>query len=99
MRPAGYARTGYQPTPEGTAALRGMLAAGSDPLAVGRLVLHAIQHDEPYILTDSAVKAVIERRKEALLAAIPDDEPNIKRLDADLAMRRIFDEALRQEGH
>ncbi|MEU5323960.1 SDR family NAD(P)-dependent oxidoreductase [Streptomyces sp. NPDC021056] len=73
--------------------LKGMLASfGSDPLEVGRQVLHAIRQDEPYVFTERMAKGLIELRREALLALIPDEEPDLERLAADRAMRRALTE-------
>lgn len=75
--------------------LKGMLASfGSDPLEVGRQVLHAIRYDEPYVFTERKAKGLIELRRETLLALIPDEEPDLERLAADRWMRRAFTELL-----
>jgi NADP-dependent 3-hydroxy acid dehydrogenase YdfG len=74
--------------------VKGMLAFGSDPLDVGRQVLHAIRHDEPYVFTERTTKALIELRREAILASMPDEEPDLQRLAADMAMRRALAESL-----
>ncbi|MGW1624978.1 hypothetical protein [Streptomyces sp. NPDC002172] len=72
-----------------------MLASfGSDPLGVGRQVLHVIRHDEPYVFTERMAKGLIELRREALLALIPDEEPDLERLAADRSMRRALTELL-----
>jgi NAD(P)-dependent dehydrogenase (short-subunit alcohol dehydrogenase family) len=89
MRPVEQ-RTGYQLSPEAARDLKAMLAAGSDPLDVGRLVVGAIRRNDLYILTGRSAKAVVERRVEAIMASLPDEEPDLRRLEADRALRRMF---------
>lgn len=45
-----------------------MLSKGLDPDIVGRLVLEAIQEDQPYIFTDPSLRYLIERRTKYILA-------------------------------
>lgn len=99
MRPERYwgHSSGLAPTDAGLdpEMLQGMLASfGSDPSEVGRQVLHAIRHDEPYVFTERMAKGLIELWREALLALIPDEEPDLERLAADRAMRRALTELL-----
>lgn len=98
MRPERYRGAGAELGPHGIGMdpdmVKGMLAFGRDPLDVGRQVLHAIRHDEPYVFTERMNKAQIELRREAILASMPDEEPDLKRLAADMAMRRAITELL-----
>jgi len=44
-----------------------MISKGLDPDVVGRLVLEAIQQDQPYIFTDPSLRYLIERRTKYIL--------------------------------
>lgn len=44
-----------------------MLAKGLDPDIVGKLVLEAIQDDQPYIFTDPSLRYLVERRTQYIL--------------------------------
>ena len=98
MRPRRYGETGYRLTREdethAIGALKTMLSTGSDPLDVGRLVLRAIQRNEPYVLTDARSKAFVESPLDALLASLPNDEPDFRRLEVDMELRRMLSESL-----
>ena len=53
---------------------------GMDPLEVGRKVLAAIERNQLYIITHPEFRDEIRRRGEALLAAVPDEAPDPRRV-------------------
>lgn len=53
-----------------------------DPLEVGERVLHGIRRGDLFIMTHPEFRAGLVARNEALLRAIPDEPPNLRRQEA-----------------
>ena len=53
---------------------------GMDPLEVGEKVLSAIRQNKLYIITHPEFEKEIRRRSEALLAAVPDEDADPRRV-------------------
>jgi len=75
LQPRGEAREPSGPEREAAGArmqlMTQWLARGVQPDAVGQMVLKAVRENSLYIHTDRAVAALIEKRAQALLAAMP----------------------------
>lgn len=57
-----------------------MLEVGMDPLEVGRRVLQGIERNDLYILTHPEIESIIRERFAAMLAALPDEIPDPRRV-------------------
>ena len=84
VRPRALAATGSVPiVPPGVAreetAIFTTAPSGDD---IGRQVLEGIQRNEMYILTHAEIRPVLEARARALLAALPDEPVDPKRIEA-----------------
>lgn len=62
---------------------------GMDPMVVGGKVMAAIQRNDLYIITHPEFKEDIRNRCEALLAAVPDEEPDPRRLAIEQARPKL----------
>lgn len=95
MRPERFSHSGYDlgaPPPAQTAgSVKDEPAAGMDPLDVGRHVLRAIARNDYYIFTQR-FDSVINQRRDAVLASLPDEPINRERLALDLKLRREMPE-------
>lgn len=84
VRPRALAATGSVPiVPPGVAREHTPIfttaPTGED---IGQHVLNGIRHDELYILTHPEIRPVLEARAQALLAALPDEPVDPKRIEA-----------------
>lgn len=80
-RPEHLKTSGYSISEEGMKRLKTVHdEIGMDPLEVGRKVMAAIQRNALYIFTHPEFRDEIRRRCEALLAAVPDEEPDPRRV-------------------
>jgi NAD(P)-dependent dehydrogenase (short-subunit alcohol dehydrogenase family) len=80
-RPEQLARSGYSINEEQLVRLKKVHdEIGMDPLEVGRKVLAAIRENRLYIFTHPEFAEEISRRSEALLAALPDEAPDPRRV-------------------
>ena len=80
-RPDQLADSGYQVRPEILEQLKDVHdEIGMDPLEVGEKVLSAIRQNKLYIITHPEFAEEIRRRSEALLAAVPDEPVNPRRV-------------------
>lgn len=90
LRPSSFADTGYQENEaqkaERLAKLKDMLARGVDPRAVGDLVVDGIRRNSLYIFTNSFAP-LLEARRDALLASLPNEPVNEERLALELRLR------------
>jgi short-subunit dehydrogenase len=59
-----------------------IFATALTPDDVGRHVLRGIQRNDLYIMTHPEIRAVLEARAAAQLAALPDEPIDFKRIDA-----------------
>jgi len=93
LRPGSFADTGYQENEvqkaERLAKLKDMLARGVDPRAVGDLVLDGIRRNSLYIFTNSFAP-LLEARRDALLASLPNEPVNEERLALELRLRQMM---------
>jgi NAD(P)-dependent dehydrogenase (short-subunit alcohol dehydrogenase family) len=88
VRPRALAATGSVPiVPPGVAREHTPIfttaPTGED---IGRHVLDGIRRDELYILTHPEIRPVLEARAQALLAALPDEPVDPKRIEASLPL-------------
>ena len=90
MRPQRYADSGYVQSSEEAEGLKRMLAHGMSTDRVGVLVVEGIRANRLYIMTDGAMAPVVEMRRDALLASLPNEPRNEARWQADLAARRFM---------
>jgi len=80
-RPDQLADSGYQVRPEILDQLKDVHnEIGMDPLEVGEKVLSAIRQNKLYIITHPEFAEEIRRRSEALLAAVPDETADPRRV-------------------
>jgi NAD(P)-dependent dehydrogenase (short-subunit alcohol dehydrogenase family) len=80
-RPAHLANSGYTIDEERMKRLKKVHdEIGMDPMEVGRKVLTAIKRNKLYILTHPEFREDIRKRCEALQRAIPDEEPDPRRV-------------------
>lgn len=80
-RPDQLANSGYRVKPEILAKLKkAHNEIGMDPLEVGEKVLSAIRGNKLYIFTHPEFAGEIRRRSEALLAAVPDETADPRRM-------------------
>jgi NAD(P)-dependent dehydrogenase (short-subunit alcohol dehydrogenase family) len=80
-RPDHLADSGYQVRPEIMEQLEKVHEdIGMDPLEVGKKVLSAIRQNKLYIITHPEFAGEIRRRSEALLAAVPDEPVDPRRV-------------------
>lgn len=77
FKDSGYAVSGTQPDFDPNQA---MLEVGMDPLEVGRRVLRGIERNDLYILTHPEIESIIRERFAAILAALPDEIPDPRRV-------------------
>jgi NAD(P)-dependent dehydrogenase (short-subunit alcohol dehydrogenase family) len=56
---------------------------GMDPIEVGARVLRGIERDDLYILTHPEIEPIVRERFEAILAALPNETPDPKRVAAE----------------
>lgn len=94
MRPDAFDGTTYSLAPEEREGLKAMLRQGMSPDEVGAIVVRGIRENELYLFTSGAGRQVIEDRRDALLASLPDEPKNEARWQADLAARRMMTERL-----
>lgn len=80
-RPAQLAKSGYTIDEERMKRLKKVHdEIGMDPMEVGQKVLAAIKHNKLFILTHPEFREDIRKRCEALQEAIPDEEPDPRRV-------------------
>jgi NAD(P)-dependent dehydrogenase (short-subunit alcohol dehydrogenase family) len=93
MRPQRYSHSGYRDSQEEKAELqarlKSMLAGGMDPIEVARRVLQGIRSNELYIFTHP-VREVLQQRRDAIMASLPDEPINRARLEMDLKVRAMM---------
>jgi len=77
-RPARYAQTGYAETDKARGRFDTSLFM--DPVKVGEKVLNGILRNDLYIFTHPEFRDGIRSRCDALMAAVPDEEPDPKRV-------------------
>ena len=77
-RPARFASTGYAETDKARG--RFDTSVFMDPVEAGKRVLLGIQRDDLYIFTHPEFRDGIKSRCDAIMAAIPDDEPDPARV-------------------
>ncbi|MGH8326892.1 MAG: hypothetical protein ACRET2_09035, partial [Steroidobacteraceae bacterium] len=84
VRPAALAATGSVPiTPPGVRREdTPIFATALDGETVGRQVLRGIRRNDLYILTHPEIRPVLEARAAALLASLPDEQVDPRRLAA-----------------
>ncbi|HKQ77249.1 MAG TPA: SDR family NAD(P)-dependent oxidoreductase [Blastocatellia bacterium] len=80
-RPAHLSNTGYAETDKVRQA-RSVSSVYMDPMRVGEKVLEGIQRNDLYIFTHPEFRDGIRSRCDALMAAIPDEEPDPARVAA-----------------
>jgi NADP-dependent 3-hydroxy acid dehydrogenase YdfG len=80
-RPDKFANSGYKVRPEIQEKLKkAHNEIGMDPIKVGEKVLDAIRLNKLYIFTHPEFAHEIQRRSEALMAAVPDEEADPRRV-------------------
>ncbi len=94
MRPSSYSDAHYSLSPEELEQLKAMLAMGMDPAKVGDLVIEGIRSNAEFIMTHGMLAPVVEMRRDAILASLPDEPKNEARWQADLMARRFMDQSL-----
>lgn len=82
LRPSRFNDSGYVSSnnPEEFDPAQAIAEVGMDPLEVGRRVLRGIQNNDLYILTHPEIESIIRERFEAILAALPDEIPDPRRV-------------------
>ena len=89
-RPADLSDTGYQIDEKQMVRLKQVHGdIGMDPLEVGRKVLKAIESNTLYIITHPEFKEDIRNRCEALLASVPTEEPDPRRVAIEQARPKL----------
>jgi len=80
IRPKEFGATGYKPNPEFTKRLGEVHELGMDGLEIGRKVLDAVRRADLYILTHPDHAAELREIFDEILAALPDEAPEPKRM-------------------
>jgi NAD(P)-dependent dehydrogenase (short-subunit alcohol dehydrogenase family) len=80
IRPKEFGASGYKPNPEFTKRLGEVHDLGMDPLEIGRKVLAAIRRADLYILTHPDHAAELREIFDEILAALPDEAPEPRRM-------------------
>jgi NAD(P)-dependent dehydrogenase (short-subunit alcohol dehydrogenase family) len=93
IRPEAQSRRGYQPDEELIKEIGDVHALGMDPLEVGEKTLRGIRNNDLYIFTHPEHKQELREIFENILAAIPDEEPDPKRLEVEADRRAGIAEA------
>jgi len=93
IRPEAQSKRGYQPDEELIKEIGDVHALGMDPLEVGEKTLRGIRNNDLYIFTHPEHKQELREIFDAILAAIPDEEPDPKRLEVEAARRAEIAEA------
>ena len=94
MRPDAFAAGRHAISAEKREQLKQMLNFGMSPDEVGRLVLEAIRNNDEFIFTTGALAPMVEMRRDALLASLPDDPIDEQRWQADEMVRKFMDASL-----
>ena len=90
VRPEAMANSGYQIDEKQMDRLKKIHDdIGMDPMAVGGKVLAAIRRNDLYIITHPEFKEDIRNRCEALLAAVPDEAPDPRRVAIEQARPKL----------
>ncbi|MEJ2761090.1 MAG: SDR family NAD(P)-dependent oxidoreductase [Gammaproteobacteria bacterium] len=93
IRPEAQSRRGYQPDEELIKEIGDVHALGMEPLEVGEKTLRGIRNNDLYIFTHPEHKQELREIFENILAAIPDEEPDPKRLEVEADRRAGIAEA------
>jgi short-subunit dehydrogenase len=86
-RPDQYRRSGYPADEEQLHKLRDVHELGMDPLEVGRRALHGILRNDLYIFTHPEFAEELAEVHREVSAAIPREEPDARRLTAEVTRR------------
>jgi NAD(P)-dependent dehydrogenase (short-subunit alcohol dehydrogenase family) len=93
IRPADQAKRGYRPDAELIKTIGEVHALGMDPLEVGEKTLRGIINNDLYIFTHPEHSEEMRQIFEDILAAVPDEEPDPKRLEVEAERRAGIAEA------
>jgi len=97
-RPKRLSRTGYHVGAEDMKRLDGVLSVGMDPVEVGERVLEGVRRNDLYIFPHAEFRAELHEIFEEILAALPEDAPNDKRMAVEDWRRQRKREVNRDAG-
>lgn len=93
IRPQKLGNRGYTPDPEVIKNIGDVHALGMDPLEVGEKTLRGIRNNDLYILTHPEHKSDLQEVFDRVIAAVPDEVPDPKRIEVEEARRKEIAEA------
>lgn len=93
-RPEEFANTAFPPDPGLVQQLEELHSAGMDPLEVGEKTLRGMQRNDLYIFSHPEFEEEFREIFDGIIAALPDEAPDPRRLPIEALRRRAKVEAL-----
>jgi NAD(P)-dependent dehydrogenase (short-subunit alcohol dehydrogenase family) len=93
-RPDEFSHTAFPVDPGLVKQLEELHSSGMDPLEVGEKTLRGMQRNDPYIFSHPEFEEEFREIFDGIIAALPDEEPDPRRLPIEAMRRRAKVEAL-----